>query len=205
MGPLRNSTLTRIFHFLCDAMAKLHVRPPIPSILPAPLLQAIGAVISNWAALEASLELAICDLYELPKKRALILTSNLSFNDRLGLIRICATTDDEMLGEPEGKALRALLTPIQNAFGERNRVAHAVWTPGTSPQSGFRSYIRAKGDHLKTVREEISVGDLERTAVQFVVLSRAFAGAVSVFRAKRRRNRKSAAKARSRPPASKLP
>jgi hypothetical protein len=147
-------------------MAKSRLKPPLPSVLPAPLLQAIGAVVTNWAGLEASLEIAICDLYEVRRTKGLIFTANIGFSARLSLIRISAATDNEMTSEPEGDTICRLLPRLEKAFGERNKTAHAVWGRAKSPAAGSRMYIRARGDQLKTVHEEISVRELERTAAR---------------------------------------
>jgi hypothetical protein len=129
-----------------------------PGKSPSPLsdyhLRAIGAVVVNWSALEMAMEIMILGLYEVAPNRGLVLTSNLSFQNKLTILRILATKG-AIKDDAEAQKCVDLLKRIEDAYVKRNIVAHGLWSSGKVQGLARRMSIRVRGRRLSTV------GDLE--------------------------------------------
>lgn len=136
-------------------------------------LQLIGSVVAVWSAIEMNMEITICGLYDINTDRGLVLTSNIGFQSRVSLLRILGKRGgikDSVLAEQFLK----LLTRIEAGYAERNTVAHGVWMGTPDPQIARRMSIRAKGDRLRCIDEQVSVEQLVEVAERLDDLRRDF-------------------------------
>jgi hypothetical protein len=67
-----------------------HFSGKSPSNVSDDHLRAIGAVMVNWTVIEFVMEAMILGLYEIKPDRGLVLTSNLSFQNKLSILRVLA-------------------------------------------------------------------------------------------------------------------
>jgi hypothetical protein len=109
-------------------------------------LEAIGATAAQWARVESVMELMICGLYEINADRGLVLTSNLSLNSRLDLLRILANNavDDKLIRE----RFVAAVNRIADVYGERNKMVHGIWKRTDKPGVARRLTLRARGKRV---------------------------------------------------------
>jgi hypothetical protein len=126
-------------------------------------LRAIGAVVVNWQAIEMVMELTILGLYEISPDRGLVITSNLSFQNKLTILQILALRG-AVTDKDEANNLTDILKRIEAASRERNRIVHGLW--GSSKVQGLASLkaIRVRGRRLTTVDEKISLSEVEDIA-----------------------------------------
>jgi hypothetical protein len=132
-------------------------------------LRAIGAVMVNWSALEMVMETLILGLYEIKPDRGLVLTANLSFQNKLTILRILATKGAIKEAGEMDQAV-ALLKKIEDAHIERNKIAHGLWSHGKADGLATRHAIRVRGRRLVTISEQIPLSEVEGIARLFVDL-----------------------------------
>ncbi len=140
-----------------------------PSLVSDAHLRAIGAIIVNWSAIDTQMEIAILGLYKINPDRGMVLTSNISFANRLTLLRILAmrgAIEDVNLAEE----CKTILNRIESTYGLRNAAAHGVWGKGDTPTTAKRMAIRVKGNRLRTINEQVTAEELEATAPQILKL-----------------------------------
>lgn len=132
-------------------------------------LRAIGAVVVNWSAVEMVLELAILGLYQISPDRGLVLTANLSFQNKLTMLRILAT-EGAIEDQVEADNLLTILKRIEAASIERNKIVHGLW--GGSKVQGLarRMAIRVRGRRLSKVDEKVALAEVEDVARMFLDL-----------------------------------
>jgi hypothetical protein len=126
-------------------------------------LRAIGAVVVNWQAIEMVMELTILGLYEISPDRGLVITANLSFPNKLTILRILALRG-AVTDKGEAKNLTDILERIETASKARNRIVHGLW--GSSNVQGLASLkdIRVRGRRLTTVDEKVALSEVEDIA-----------------------------------------
>ena len=126
-------------------------------------LRAIGAVVVNWQAIEIVMELTILGLYEISPDRGLVITANLSFPNKLTILRILALRG-AITDSVEAKNLTDILDRIENASKDRNRIVHGLW--GSNSVQGLASLkdIRVRGRRLRTVDEKVPLSEVEDIA-----------------------------------------
>jgi hypothetical protein len=130
-------------------------------------LRAIGAVVVNWSTIEIVMELFILGLYEVPPDRGLVMTSNLSFQNKLTILRILATKG--AIKDPdEAKSFSGLLERIEKAHTKRNAIAHGWWSAGKADGLTTRMAIRVRGKRLSTESEQVPLMDVEAIANEFL-------------------------------------
>jgi hypothetical protein len=129
-------------------------------------LRAIGAVIVNWNAIEMAMELAILGLYEVTADRGMVLTANISFQNKLTILRILATRG-AIKDQTEAKSFVSLLERIEKAHIKRNEIAHGLWAKGKADGLATRMAIRVRGRRLSTISEQIPLADIEAIASDF--------------------------------------
>ncbi|MES2030883.1 MAG: hypothetical protein V4477_17010 [Pseudomonadota bacterium] len=142
---------------------------PALSVVSDDHLRAIGAVIVNWTAVEIVMELTILGLYEIPTDRGLVITSNLTVQNKLAMLRILATkgaikdtaTIEKMLD---------ILKRIEAGAADRNRVAHSMWQPGKVQGLAQRLEIRVRGRRLDTPNEQVPLSEVEGIALSLLDL-----------------------------------
>ena len=140
-----------------------------PSLLSDAHLRVIGAIIVNWSGIEMQMEVAILGLYEINPDRGLVLTSNISFPNRLTLLRILSmrgAIKDETLAEE----CKAILGRIEGAYSLRNTAAHGVWGAGDTTNTAKRMAIRVRGNRLRTTSDQVTADELEASALQILRL-----------------------------------
>lgn len=132
-------------------------------------LRAIGAVVVNWTAIEMVMELTILGLYEISPDRGLVITSNLSFQNKLTILRILALRG--AVADPgEADNLADILKRIENANSQRNRIVHGLWGPNAVQGLAELKAIRVRGRRLSTVSEKVSLSEVEEIARSFLEL-----------------------------------
>jgi hypothetical protein len=126
-------------------------------------LRAIGAIVVNWQAIEMVMELTILGLYEISPDRGLVITSNLSFQNKLTILQILALRG-AVTDKGEADNLSAILSRIEAASRDRNRIVHGLW--GSSKIQGLASLkaIRVRGRRLITVDEKVPLSEIEDIA-----------------------------------------
>jgi hypothetical protein len=126
-------------------------------------LRAIGAVAVNWAGVEMVMELTILGLYEISTDRGLVLTANLSFQNKLTMLRILAA-QGAVKDKVEAENLLDILKRIEAAGKDRNRIIHGIW--GSSEVQGLATLmsIRVRGRRLSTTNEKIPLSEVEAAA-----------------------------------------
>jgi hypothetical protein len=140
-----------------------------PSVVSDDHLRAIGAVVVNWNGVEVIMELMILGLYEIAPNRGLILTSNLSFQNKLTILRILANGGAIQDGT-EKRNLIAMLERLEQGHTKRNTIAHGVWADGKVQGLARRMAIRVRGRRLSTIDEQIPLMDVEKIANEFLAL-----------------------------------
>jgi hypothetical protein len=130
-------------------------------------LRAIGSVVVNWSTIEIVMELFILGLYEVPADRGLVMTSNLSFQNKLTILRILAKKG-AVKDADEAKSFLALLERVEKAHTKRNVIAHGWWSAGKADGLATRMAIRVRGRRLSTESEQVPLMDLETTANEFL-------------------------------------
>jgi hypothetical protein len=117
-------------------------------------LRAIGAVVVNWQAIEMVMELTILGLYEISSDRGLVITSNLSFQNKLTILQILALRG-AVTDKGEANNLTEILKRIEVANKERNKIVHGLW--GSSEVQGVASLkaIRVRGRRLALYRKQL--------------------------------------------------
>ena len=132
-------------------------------------LRAIGAVVVNWQAIEMVMELTMLGLYEISPDRGLVITSNLSFPNKLTILRILALRG-AVTDADEAKNLTKLLDRIENASKDRNKIVHGLWS--SSPVQGLaeRKAIRVRGRRLSAVTEKVPLAEVEDVACELLNL-----------------------------------
>jgi hypothetical protein len=132
-------------------------------------LRAIGAVVVNWSAIEMVMELTILGLYEISPDRGLVITSNLSFQNKMTILRILAERG-AVVDTGEADKLTDILKRIDAAHIQRNRIAHSLW--GSSAVQGLATLraIRVRGRRLVTVDEKMPLSEVEDVARSFLDL-----------------------------------
>lgn len=140
-----------------------------PSLLSDDHLRAIGAVIVNWNAIEIVLEILMLGIYQIPLTRGLVFTTNLSFQNKLTILRICGAHGAI---EEDSKKLEfaAFLDRIEAAYKKRNIVAHGNWAGGKVQGLAKRMAVRVRGRKLSTVSEQVPLSYLEGMATEFLEL-----------------------------------
>ncbi len=126
-------------------------------------LRAIGAVVVNWQAIEMVMELTILGLYEISPDRGLVITSNLSFPNKLTILQILAlrgAVDDT----GEAKNLADILKRIEAASKDRNKTVHGLWGPNPVQGLAERKSIRVRGRRLSAVSEKVPLAEVEDIA-----------------------------------------
>jgi hypothetical protein len=126
-------------------------------------LRAIGAVVVNWSTLEVLMELFILGLYEITPDRGLVITSNLSFQNKLTILRVLATRG-AIKDADEAKSFAGLLDRIEKAHQKRNAIAHGWWSAGNADGLARRMAIRVRGRRLSTESEQVPLMDVEAVA-----------------------------------------
>jgi hypothetical protein len=126
-------------------------------------LRAIGAVVVNWQAIEMVMELTILGLYEISPDRGLVITSNLTFPNKLTILQILALRG-AVKDKGEAVNLAKILKRIEAASKDRNRMVHGLWGP--SPVQGLaeRKSIRVRGRRLSAATEKVPLADVEAIA-----------------------------------------
>jgi hypothetical protein len=122
-------------------------------------LAAIGAVAVVWTAIESIVETTILGLYEIDLGRGLVLTANLSVPAKLSLLRIL---DVEGAIDNTGQAeeMKALLSRVETASGERNTIVHGLWKPAATRGVVKRLSIRTRGKKLQYTAQNYSAVQL---------------------------------------------
>ena len=127
-----------------------------------PILRNIGLIVVLWSVLETQLEIAILRHQEIDLGTGMVLSANLNFQSKLFLLTTFAN-EGGFKPESEAKALLKLLGRIQNAYGERNLIAHSFWTPTDDPNVARIRGVRARGK-LRVIDEPMSVDRLAEIA-----------------------------------------
>jgi hypothetical protein len=133
------------------------------SILNDHFLCAIGAVVVNWQAIELLMEHTILGLYEITADRGLVITSNLSFQNKLTILRILAT-QGAIKDTAEAKNLSSILERIDKASQKRNSIVHGTWGPGNVDRIAHLLAIRVRGKRLVTIFNKIPLSEVEDVA-----------------------------------------
>ncbi|WMT77364.1 hypothetical protein [Bradyrhizobium sp. Ash2021] len=109
------------------------------------------------------MELTILGLYEISPDRGLVITSNLSFQNKLTILRILALRG-AVADKAEADNLAKLLERIEKASIQRNGIVHGLW--GSSPVQGLaeRKAIRVRGRRLSAVSEKVPLSEVEGIA-----------------------------------------
>ncbi|MCK1390108.1 hypothetical protein [Bradyrhizobium sp. 1] len=130
------------------------------SIVPDHHLRAIGAVVVNWQAIEMVMELVILGLYEITPDRGLVITSNLSFPNKLTILQILALRG-AIPDEGDSDKLVDILKRIEAGSKDRNKIVHGLWS--SSPVQGLaeRKAIRVRGRRLSAVTEKVPLSEIE--------------------------------------------
>jgi hypothetical protein len=134
-----------------------------PRKIPPEFLQAIGLVIACSVQTENLVERAISDLLGLKTVPAHILTTHMSMQVRAGVLR---SAGQMRWGASDTyKSFDALVTRVEAAIVERNRIAHLTWQ--TDPETGqiFTTRIQAKRG-IKVHLEPITVDAIEAIAAE---------------------------------------
>jgi hypothetical protein len=147
-----------------------HFSGKSPSNVSDDHLRAIGAVMVNWTVIEFVMEAMILGLYEINPDRGLVLTSNLSFQNKLTILRVLALRG-AIKDATEAQFCVDLLKRIEDAHVERNKVAHGLWTGSKVQGVARRMAIRVRGRRLTTIDEKVSLSELEGVAATFLVVS----------------------------------
>src|SRR5216683_1315174 len=126
-------------------------------------LRAIGAVVVNWQAIEMVMELTILGLYEITPARGLVITANLSFPNKLTILRILALRG-AVTDTGEAKNLTDILERIEAASRDRNRIVHGLWGPSKVQGLASLKDIRVRGRRLRTVDEKVPLSEVEDIA-----------------------------------------
>jgi hypothetical protein len=126
-------------------------------------LRAIGAVVVNWQAVEMVMELTILGLYEISPDRGLVLTSNLSFPNKLTTLQILALRG-AVADSGEADNLINILKRIETASKDRNKIVHSLWGPSTVQGLAERKAIRVRGRRLSAVSEKVPLAEVEEIA-----------------------------------------
>ncbi len=131
-------------------------------LLPPPRhLSAIGKIAAVWSQIESSMEVLIAGHYELDLGRALVFTTNLSFQTRLSMIQVLAAEEDGAIDDKAlAKEVRDILPAIEKGSGDRNELVHAIWTKSDKPGCVTRLRVRLKGRKLKATAVDYSAEDL---------------------------------------------
>ncbi len=95
------------------------------------------------------------------------MTSNLSFQNKLTILRVLATKG-AIKELAEAKSFAGLLDRIEKAHQKRNVIAHGWWSPGNVEGLARRMAIRVRGRRLSTESEQVPLMDLEATANEFL-------------------------------------
>lgn len=133
------------------------------SIVPDHHLRAIGAVVVNWQAIELVMELVMLGLYEITPDRGLVITSNLSFQNKLTILQILALRG-AIPDKAEADNLTDILKRIEAGGKDRNKIVHGLWS--SSPVQGLaeRKAIRVRGRRLSAVTEKVPLSEVEDIA-----------------------------------------
>lgn len=134
-----------------------------PRNLPAEYLQKIGLIITCSTQTENLVEGAIGGMLSLRVVPAKILTTHMSMQVRLGVLRTAAErlwTDKAMLSQFD-----AILQRIEAAVNERNRIAHITWQRDPETGEVFTSRIRARKG-LKVDLDAMPVAALHTIAIE---------------------------------------
>jgi hypothetical protein len=126
-------------------------------------LRAIGAVVVNWQAIEMVMELTILGLYEISPDRGLVISSNLSFQNKLTILQILALRG-AVTDKGEANNLTDILKRVEAASRERNRIVHGLWGPSDVQGIASLKAIRVRGRRLTAVDEKVSLSDVEDVA-----------------------------------------
>lgn len=135
-----------------------------PYNLPDDILQRIGLIIACSTQTENLVEGAIQDLLSLQTVAAKILTTHMSMQVRLGVLRSAA----EMQWRDDPATLSEFETVLQRidaAIGERNRIAHVTWQRDPEDDTVFTSKIRAR-KALKVDLEPVTAQALDAIALE---------------------------------------
>ena len=104
-----------------------------------------------------------------PLGRGLVLTANLTFHAKLSLLRILAG-EGAITDAARAEEMKATLSRIDAAFGERNTIVHGLWGPTTKPAIVRRRSIRARGKKLQYTAKDYSAAELWWIADSMAVL-----------------------------------
>jgi hypothetical protein len=151
-----------------------------PSLLSDEHLRAIGAVIVNWNALEIVLEILALGFYQIPLNRGLIFTANLSFQNKLTVLRI-AGAHGAISDEQQKRSFISFLERIEQAHNKRNAIVHGQWAGGKVQGLAKRMALRVRGRKLSTAVEQIPLAEIEAIATEFLELHGELASWVRVF------------------------
>lgn len=96
-----------------------------PHNLPREILQAIGLVIACSVQTESTVEEVIGALFGLTVVPARILTTNMNMQVRAGVLR---SAGEARWGDADTyKQFERIVSRVEKAVGERNRLAHLTW------------------------------------------------------------------------------
>jgi hypothetical protein len=122
-------------------------------------LRAIGAVVVNWQAIEMVMELTILGLYEISPDRGLVITSNLSFQNKLTILQILAlrgaVTDK---GDPA--SIRHALTAPHKGNADIPANRQFTCCPAAAGHTKIESTVRYLGievDDALAIAEQVDV------------------------------------------------
>lgn len=170
--PSHKSVITRAPASIMAGLPRSHwgsIRVEL-SIMTKPLsiisvhhLSAIGAVVVNWQAVEMVMELTMLGLYEISPDRGLVITSNLSFSNKLTILQILALRG-AIADKEEAQNLASILKRIEEASKQRNRIVHGLWGPSSVQGLAERKAIRVRGRRLSAVTEKVPLAEVEGIA-----------------------------------------
>jgi hypothetical protein len=109
------------------------------------------------------MELAILGLYEISPDRGLVITSNLSFQNKLTILQILALRG-AVTDKGEAEKLTDILKRIAEASKDRNRMVHSLWGAGSVQGLATLKAIRVRGRRLTTVDEKVPLSEVEDVA-----------------------------------------
>lgn len=146
-----------------------HFSGKSPSTLSDNHLRAIGAVVSNWSMLEMAMEITILGLYEIKPDRGLVLTNNISFTNKITILRILALRG-AIKDAADIKAFTNLIDKIEKTSPLRNQVAHGLWSGTKNPAIAERHLISVRGKRLRTKKEKVPLSEIEAISNDILAL-----------------------------------
>lgn len=126
-------------------------------------MRLLGIIATHWEWVELILEKAVAEIMSFELERVNLLTANIGFHAKCGLILVHAAQIKQ--AEPATyKEIASSITELKNAYTERNKYIHSKW----NIENGvlLRHELRTKNGKLVIAREPTDEKELCSAAQQ---------------------------------------